>query len=403
MIVKAGPHIWKGSHIEPRDWLLIVGLILSPMTGLRIAKVGPAEVLCLLWSLRYFPQKTISVNIIFRFFCIFLGAMFIGTMWCLIISPQEVVFNHWFTWLYLSLIAIGMYRGLRSNALDYNIRLFDQFSKGAAVWYLFLFFYSKLVRRSFLGAPLWYYGYRFTGGATNPHQIAVLMCGLSFCFIRNFLNRKQPIINGIFAIICIYLEIQTATSTGIAALVLSFAATIYIATGHILAGRKGRFVVYTIETLIIIGAVIIGYRYFYRSIYSWILSDRNGLGRLNLIRQIGTSFKKGPIFGLGPGVHALDMSGNVKEYHNTYLEIIAATGIIGVAAFINLTVHTVKNMMADDLFIPVLIAIYAYGVGGFAMRRLAYWGLFIFILVISEQMNCKANGKTVDETSLQTN
>ena len=38
--------------IERWDWILIIGAILSPMTGLRIAKVGPAEFLCFVWALR---------------------------------------------------------------------------------------------------------------------------------------------------------------------------------------------------------------------------------------------------------------------------------------------------------------------------------------------------------------
>ena len=33
------------------DYFLIIGIVLAPMTGLRIWKIGPGEVLCLFWSI----------------------------------------------------------------------------------------------------------------------------------------------------------------------------------------------------------------------------------------------------------------------------------------------------------------------------------------------------------------
>lgn len=375
------------SYIQKRDWLLIIGLILSPMTGLRIGKIGPAEVLCLIWGSNYFLRMKIQINDLVRFFIVFLSSMLLGTMWCLMVSPKEVVMSHWATWIYLAVIAITMYDGLVRNTVEYNLKLFDLFARGAALWYLFLYIYSITVSKRIFGAPLWYAGFRFTGGATNPHQVAVLMCGLTFCFMRYVLQGQKPLVNLLFAGICVYIELQTAASTGTAALVISSAVMLFIIVGHVVPVESDRTLIYIIEIMLIITIGLLWFGDFYRSIYGWISSDRNGLGRLNLIRQIGISFRKSPIFGLGPGVHAFDMRNFPKEYHNTYLEIIAASGIVGISAFVDLTVRTVKNMMADDLFIPVLIAIYSYGFGGFAMRRLAYWGIFVFIFVISEQRN----------------
>ena len=401
MIVRAGTHERLSERIERRDWLLIIGLCLTPMTGLRVWKIGPAEILCMLWSIFYFPKKKITANSIFKFFCVFMSAMLIGTLWGLYVSPQELSLDHWFTWIYLAFIAMGMYEGLTGNPLEYNIKLFDTFAMGAAIWYLFLFIYSRVISTSFLGAPLWYYGYRFTGGATNPHQIAVLMCGLTFYFTRYVFKRKKPIINSAFAIICAYLELQTAASTGGAALVVSFAITVFIITGHRVSRKRKRYAIYAMEIFAILIIGIIGYKFFYQAVYGWIASDKNGLGRLNLISQIGNSFTKSPVFGLGPGVHAFDLSGNIKEYHNTYLEILAATGIVGLWAFILLTIRTVKKiLLVDDLLIPILVSIYVYGLGGFAMRRLAYWGLFVFIFVIAEQMGRKATGDKSSESTL---
>lgn len=378
--------------IRIQDWLLIVGLILAPMTAFRIAKIGPAEALCAAWTLFYFPRKKITRNAILSFFIVFLSSMLLGTVWGYIVVPSEVVLGHWFTWIYLAYISLAMYEGLRNNQLEYNENMFELFSRGAAIWYLFLYLYSLFISKTFLGAPLWFYGYRFTGGATNPHQIALLMCGLTFYFLRNVFKGKKMIINAFFASICLYLELQTDASTGIASLSLSAFVLVLILVGHIFKGKRVRNVVYFLEGLIILAVVIIGYRYIYNLLFDWIMSDSNGVGRINLMHQITNSFKKGPIFGLGPGVHAFDLMGNAKEYHSTYLEILASSGIVGMTAFIILTVRSFKKMRIDDLFLPILVAIYVYGFGGYALRRLIYWGFFVFIFVISEQMNERING-----------
>ncbi len=372
--------------IDKLDWLLIVGLILAPMTGLRILKVGPAEAFCFIWSIFYVFKRRITMNPIVKFFIVFFGSMLLGTVWGIIVTPQEVVLNHWLTWIYLAYISIIMYEALSGNTLEYNVNMFEFFSRGAAIWYLFLYVYSMFISKTFLGAPLWFYGYRFTGGATNPHQIALLMCGLTFYFLRNVFNRNQPVINAVFAAVCLFLELRTEASTGLASLLSSFLVLLFILIGHLFTDRKIRNVVYFLECLGLLFVVALFHTYIYNTLMDWIMSDSNGVGRINLMHQITTSIRKGPIFGLGPGVHAFDLMGNAKEYHSTYLEIIASSGIVGMAGFIILSARTFKKVAADDLFVPILVAIYVYGLGGFAIRRLIYWGFFIFIYVICEQI-----------------
>ena len=41
-------HEFEGK-IQSIDWILIIGIVLSPMTEFRIWKVGPGEILCLSW------------------------------------------------------------------------------------------------------------------------------------------------------------------------------------------------------------------------------------------------------------------------------------------------------------------------------------------------------------------
>ena len=68
------------NKIRTWDWLLILGLTIAPMTGLRIWKIGPAEVLTFIWCLRFFPRGRVSNGALMRFFLVFLGSMAIGTI-----------------------------------------------------------------------------------------------------------------------------------------------------------------------------------------------------------------------------------------------------------------------------------------------------------------------------------
>ena len=372
--------------IKPYDWLLIIGLMLAPMTGFRIWKVGPAEVLCLVWSLRHYPTRYIDTKSdVFRFFVFFLAAMAVGSVWGLIVAPEEVHMMQWPTWIYLAYFALALYTGLKKNTTEYNEKILNVFSIMSAVWYLILYFYSIFISKTFFGAPLWFSGVRFTGGATNPHQIAVLMCGLTFCFARNAILRKKPVINLVYAYICIFIILQTESSTGIAAIVLGVISIIYVMTVHSTMSMDKKMLLTAVEAFILIICCILFFDDIYNYIMDWIMSDKNGMGRINLFTQIGGTILKSPLFGLGPGVHAVSQKGRLMEYHSTYTEIIATTGIVGFSVFLWFSMKTFRNILYDDLYLPAIVAIYVYGLGGFAMRRLAYWVIFIFIFVITEK------------------
>lgn len=378
----------KKIRINKWDWILVVGLCLAPMTGLRTWKIGPAELLCFIWSLRYLPKRIYRVNNIAKFFAAFLSAMLIGTFIGSIVAPKELIITDWFTWFFLSFIALALYEGLKKNDIEYNEKLFNIFCFISLFWYMFLYFFSIYVSRFFLGAPLWYNNIRYTGGGLNPHQVAVLMCGLTFCFVRNIVRKKMILLNAFGVIGAFFIEWQTASSTGIASIFVGWITLIMVLTFYKKDSVSDKAIILVLELLIGVVILIVGYPILYKYFYNWLSSDPNGIGRLELFTQIGTTFRKSPLFGLGPGMHAL-WGMDTKEFHNTYLEIIAASGIIGFLAFLIFTIRTIRNLLSDATLLPVLIAIYGYGLAGFAMRRLAYWGIFVFIYVIAEQMTAK--------------
>ena len=377
-----GKVILRRSGIRSWDWLLIFGIILAPMTGLRIWKVGPAEVLCLLWTLKYYPRRYLKINDTLKFFSLFLTAMFIGMLIGRLKAPGEVNAVGYLTWLYLAYIAMAFYEGLRRNSMDYNEKLLQFVAEYSILWYLFLYYYSRLISTSFFGAPLWYANFRYSGGATNPHQLAVMMCGVAFILLRQAVLRRRRLWSLLLCFICVFLISQTKSSTGYAALALGLLAEVYFFGASRMHGKRQRIALAFAELVIAAALVILFRGQVTQMLYEWIASDKNGLGRLQIFSSFFTAFAKSPLVGLGPGVHGLN---GAIEFHNTYLEILAATGLIGFGVFIVYTVRILKKLSSDMTLVPILIAIYAYGLAGFAMRRLVYWGILMLILAIGEQ------------------
>ena len=373
----------RSERIRLIDWLLIIGLTLAPMTGLRVGKVGPAEALCALWAIRFAFKSKFRMTDIFRFFIGFLGSLLVGTAIGYLIARNELRISGLFTWGYLSVVAVLMYDGLSNNSSEYNDKLLNAFAAVAVIWQLFLYIYSKNVSRTFLGSTLWYHGVRYSGGGTNPHQVAVLLCGAFPIFARNVIKRRQPIINIALAGVSIFLLGETSSSTGIMAValcVLLFAAMLIVNVGS----RRKRIQYIAIMLLLVLLVVLFFYQKIYDYIMEWIEEDSNGMGRLQIYSSFGRTFRKSALFGLGPGEHAFE---GVIEYHNTYLEILAATGICGMVFFLIYTVRSIKKLWrADWTLVPAVIAIYAYGLAGFAMRRLVYWGIMVLTTAVASAM-----------------
>ena len=76
---------------DKKDILVIIGTILAPMTGLRVWKIGPGEVICLLFclvnykSLRCIPKSDIFT----RFWLGFWIASSLGALWGTYKYPAE--------------------------------------------------------------------------------------------------------------------------------------------------------------------------------------------------------------------------------------------------------------------------------------------------------------------------
>ena len=377
--------IISSNRIKQWDWLLIIGSVMAPMTGLRITKVGPAELFCFIWALRYISPN-LRRTAVTDFFTVFFSSMLIGTLICLAVAPNELVMNSWLSWIFLGYIACTLFSVISNNEFWYNEKLFDLICRLSVVWYLFLYIYSLTGRHSFMGAPLWYYS-RYTGGGTNPHQIATMLCGISFWFLRQIERKRRYIGNILCFIVTIFLIYKTESSTGIAAIFVGLLTFAFVYTISIVHDRRKRAVLVAIETMITIIILILYYNNLYLALYDWVASDSNGLGRFYLWASVKQMAVKSPIFGLGPGAHAVSAGGYAKEFHNSYIEIYAASGVFGFMAMILFSIRYLHTIRVGDVYLlPIMAATYMYSVAGFAFRRLAFWVIVAFTYIIAMQL-----------------
>ena len=369
-------------RVKPWDWLLIIGLCLAPMTGFRIWKIGLGELLCFVWGgIKQLLQCKIVSGRIARFFVAFWLLLILGSIVGYFVAPNELDISGIIVWFFLGVISMIIYQGLKENSLEYNEFFLETYATTAVFWFLFLFVYSKTISKSLFGVSLWYSARRFAGGATNPHQLAVLLCGLTFVFMRNVIKKRKKVINAFLFISSCFLVYQTLSSTGIAAIALTlvFAIAFRFADLFITSREKviGGFLVLIIPLLILLFPSI------FKLFMGWVAKDPNGMGRFTIYSTYPITFFKSPLLGLGPGVHAMD---GYIEFHSTYTEILAATGIIGGIVFCVYSIRFFKDTIYEDwTLFPIVLALYSYGLGGFAMRRLVYWGLISIVTVIVEQ------------------
>ena len=356
------------------------------MTGLRISKVGPAELLVLVWILLNMKNivklKINNYNTVFWF--VFMFLLSVGSGYGIIFYPNQVSITQLITWLYLMIISLGIYQVFKLKKVTYSTNFLKKLVIVTILWYFFLYLYSLIINNTFLGAPLWYGTDRFSGGADNPHQIAVLLVALTPLILKYMSAAKSikyKIYYFVLFIIAIFLGFETKASTLQLSIFISIAFLLIMKIMNLNKNKRNKILMLVILLFIFSGSIMLLYEKIMNFIYIWITNDPNGLGRFEIFSTITDTLEKNWIFGLGPGTHAFY---GYEEFHNTYLEIIAMSGIIGMLNFIWYTIKKFRIYSVDIYFVSSTIALYVYGLAGFSMRRLIYWSIIMLMLAISE-------------------
>lgn len=364
---------------QNKEWLFIIGFILAPMTGLRVWKIGPSEIMLFMWSTQVILTKKIDIrkNVqTYKFWAIWIISIILGTIIGTLKYPQNTIPQEVVTYFYLFYVVIAINENFKERSFDYIDNVLRTTFYFGSLWYGGLYFYSVYFSRSFLGAPLWYGGVRFTGGGLNPHQLA-LFSGFLVIYAINLLldkkNRKLIIVNVVILSLVIMVSLQTKSSTLYAGVFVSI--IVYPVMKLIASFNKLQkiLVINLLGILALITIIIFG-----SNIMDWIMqfmnSDPNGAHRIQLWLSVLNDFWRSPLFGLGPGVHAWDPTiSRFIEYHNSYIEIYVMSGFVGLANFAIYFYNSFRKISHKPWNITIIVFFLVYAFSGFVVRRLVFW------------------------------
>jgi len=383
----AGFRFKRRNGIDWFDYLLIIGIMMAPMTGLRLWKVGPSELLCFIWSTRYLARfmNTCFNNPLTRFWWPFFLTLLTGTVYCLFRYPDESSgLEGVMTWFFMMYISFGVYYGMKDRSRQEVLRVMEKAGVFSMVWYTLLLIYSRAVSGYLFGVRLWYSGVRFAGGGRNPHQMAILALCLVFAslyvLVREPLGLKKRVLHVVITSFFTVILYLTRSTTALMALFASGALFLALAAIQYKKAIRDRQVLTIV--LLSLGALVVafGFVWLFQKFMDWVAADPNGLHRFKLFAYIRDPLSKSPLFGLGDGTHSNE---GISEFHNSYLEIIGMTGIIGVILFIVFTVRLIRTLSVDRLLWTLPFALYIYGLAGFGLRRLPNWVFIAFMLVLA--------------------
>lgn len=370
--------------INYSDWLLIFAIVLSPQTGFRIYKIGPSELMILLWIIGNHSSLIIKTkHFLSKFWIEYLFLSILGTAYCLMFFPNESTPGHMITWFVFAVFSITIYDKFQGESSESILIISKWVVVFTVSWYGLLYGYSLLVSNQILGVPLWYSNVRFSGAADNPHQLAVLLTGIVPLLLFFIVDSKQIIDKIIFSILIagdLFLIQETQSSTAYVAIVLTL---IFMMVYQVFNRMKNKQLIVGIMILLFFSVYLIFENIIYLQIHNYLLSDENGLGRVEIFQSFEQLIEKNIFFGLGPGTHALN---GMMEFHNNYLEVLAMTGILGFYAFGNFTLKLYNNLQGV-FFKATMIIFYAYGLAGFSMRRASFWGIITILLCYKRVLN----------------
>jgi hypothetical protein len=392
------------------DWLLIWGLILAPMTALRIYKFGPGEILLIAWMLGVLVENkkssetrgrlSIKLNSISIYQVANLVFMFVGMMVNFLLYQElkgiGAIFTFFFSHTFMLLFVVQLFRYLETRSVVNINRLLRKLVICGAVSYGILFFYAEYISNSLFGYYLWMgKHYRFRGFSFNPHQIAMITCAgvfLSLYLLGETSSKKQKILYAIVTGIWFWISLSTKSDTMTLCYVICLAYILFMKFVKIGKEKKSSgyrdyliLVLFGIMSALIISPVLYGL------LSDFISSAGNGLGRLTLWRDaFGQLIEKplGFLVGLGPGGNTghIMPTGSEAEAHNTYVQLCLNSGVLICLFHIYTIVGIIKKPYYKNVYLVSAVLFFLlYGIGGNMNRRVLVWFTYAICAILFEK------------------
>jgi len=385
------------------DLLLIIGVALSPMTLLRISKVGPSELFIFVWCMLIiytYKKIKVKIDIFLVFWLAFISLLSIGTIIAAFIdAPVIGIIRDGFTYVFFTILIYSLILFYQNSTKEKIIDILSSVFIISGLLYGFLYFYSIIISQSFLGLNLWFGGVRFSGGALNPHQFAFLAGPMLFVGVYLIFNKKgsSKVLNTIyvlFSILFFILGVKTESATLLISLLLQAILLVFLLLTNFRNKTLAMAATFFITSLISL-IVWLKYESIFNRFISFVESDPNGWGRFELLHIGFDVFQISPLLGLGLGAHIPKINGGVMESHNLYMEILLNSGLFGLVNLLVFLVVLNVKLWKDKIAVVITFFFIFYGFGGYGLRRILFWFLLISLFYINYHEN--SNYKTISK------
>ena len=398
------------SQLSIIDIVLIWGIILAPMTALRIFKFGPGEVLLIIWMLAVFTgynpstkyeHFSLPLNDISLYQLANLTMMFVGMIVNIFVYHGTVKISNavvsFSTHFYMFLLSCCLFLYFDECPLEKIHKILSRIFIYGVFVYGFLLVYGLYFDVALFGKPLWLggRGYRFMGLANNPHQIGMIT-GAGLCFSLYLMSMSTKILNKILylAVACIWfwISLSTRADTMTVCYVLMGIFAVIILVPKTVENQEQRKQIY-LALLITSGLVFaLNAPKIWREFTTFVSEAGNGLGRLRLWKSGLSQFQEKVICiltGLGPtggsGI-VRRYSGVEVEAHNTYVQQIVNSGILICIYYFSITLKMIRRPLEKNTFLIMAVVYFLlYGFGGNMNRRALVWFTYSMVLILLEK------------------
>lgn len=383
--------------------LFSIGIVLSPASQLRIAgtSIGLGEICALL--------------------SVFIGLLFFALNPVVVVKKLSNFQRNYIAFWLLSLVlfCLGSFYAKTINVLDEGstVHNFSAYLSVFLMISLFLLFYissfpdlgervlwnilffsgllnlfytflwaTSLV--SFLQYEL-FYGIRFTGFGLNPNQLALSCLPVPFLALHSFRSKTNSKFKRFYSLLSLlvtcFVGVVTLSDALIFAWLLGFLVYYYNINLRGLFKKSFEQIIIRLAftfLLILIGLLFIHQINDYiKDTYGDGVSNNQGSDRFLYWSNALHAFIYSPLFGLGPGSYSGGTPFGQEEAHNTFLDWLVSTGLIGGSMFIFLMFQKWRKLWRNSPkeYISIFVALIAFSMFHYILRHFFFWILIIFI------------------------
>lgn len=393
----------KKSRFKLYEYLIILTILFSPYTQLRISVFGIPEVSIIILVVLLLSKKSIYFKksfIFIKFWILYSFFMVVGLNYNYLLrsSPSgNINFMIYDTMAYIMVFVAVL--GLECLFNNYKIKIDKEkmlhnafFISAIAISILYVLsnFFNGIG-----GFTLKYYQY-FSPLAKNLHHVSMILGPLFFIGIA-VLEKQNLLIKKVVVIILLFFigiaGINTGSSKFIFGIVLGTVIVfIYKIIEFKKINRREWIAILMVSCIVIICFMIINLQNILYLVQNIFTENDGGGARAELYNQAIEISKSNFFIGLGPGKHVMH-NGEFFDVHQSFFACLLQGGIISLILFCILIFKIYKQLINDGIYLAAGICILIYALGGDVLRRLPIWILLICLYYCTkEKYNIKDNG-----------